>query len=64
MDPKNTCVAVEISLISCLEVEILVLPDILDFPLQVLSYIIHFSSVGLLDPGNMSVAAEISFLSP
>ena len=36
----------------------------MNFSLPIWSCIIHFGSIGLLDPKNMGVAAGISFLSP
>ena len=59
--------AVEISFLSHLQAEILVLPvlvaALLDFRFPVLSHSIQATSVELLDPKSIGVAVGISFLS-
>ena len=58
---KNIVIAVGISFIFCLQAEIEVYP-VLDFSLSVKSYNISGSSIGLVDPKNINLVFEISFL--
>ena len=66
LDPESIGVAVGTALLSCLEADIYVLPVLaaanLHFRLPVTSESFLDSPVELLDPENVGVAVEISFL--